>query len=72
MGWDFQGGQRSQEQDCLVVGIGECMNTINNTRWYGEIGECTSFDVTSSAVVEKEVGTMEVSCWSEAYSRFCA
>ena len=56
----------------LAVGVSECVNTINNACRDRERGDGTSFDVASCAEVEGPVGTLEVSCWSETYSRFCA
>ena len=35
------------------------------------MGEVIMFDVASCTEVEEPVGTLEVSCWSEAYSGFC-
>ena len=48
------------------------MNAIDNARRDGERGEGALFDVASCAEVEEPVGTLEVSCWSKAYSEFCA
>ena len=55
----------------LVVGVGERLKAINNACRDGERGKGTSFDEASCVEVEEPVGTLEVYCWSEAYSGFC-
>ena len=56
----------------LVVVVCERVNVIDKARWDRERGEDMFLDEASCAEVEEPVGTLEVSCWSEAYSGFCA
>ena len=48
------------------------MYAVNNACQDGERGEGKLFYVESCTEVEEPVGTLEVSCWSNAYSGFCA
>ena len=56
----------------LVVSIGDRVYAVGNARWDGERNEGTSFDAASCTEVEEPVGTLDVSCWSEAYNGLCA
>ena len=56
----------------MVVSIGKRVYAVDNMRWDGKRGEDTLFDAASCKEVEEPVGTLEVSCWSEAYSGLCA
>ena len=49
----------------LVVSVGERIHAVDNVCWDGERGA-------SGTEVEEPIGTLEVSCWSEADSGFCA
>ena len=56
----------------LVVSVIKRVYTVNNARQDRERGEGTLFDAAFCKEVEEPIGTLEVSCWSEAYSEFCA
>ena len=56
----------------MVVSVGECVHAVHNAFRDGERGKCTTFDVPSGTEVEEPIGTLEVPCWSEADSGFCA
>ena len=67
MGWDYQ-GDRKTKSGILVVSTGERVHAVDNARQDGEKGEGTSFDAASCTEVDEPIGTLEVSCWSKAYS----
>ena len=48
------------------------MHAVNKAYWDGERGKGTSFGAASGTKVEGPIGTLEVLCWSEADSGFCA
>ena len=56
----------------MVVSLGKRMHTVNNARRDGDMGKGVLFIPASCKEVEEPMGTLEVSCWSEADSRFCA
>ena len=56
----------------MVVSIGKRVYAVDNMRWDGTRGEGTLFDAASCKEAEEPEITLEVSCWSEAYSGFCA
>ena len=70
-GWDYQDGKKIKSR-ILVVSVGKRVHAVDNARWDRERGEGKSFDVASCTEVEEPIGTLKVSCCSEAYSGFCS
>ena len=56
----------------LVVSVGERIHAVDNVCRDGERVKGTPFDTVSGKEVEEPIGTLEVSCWSEADIGFCA
>ena len=56
----------------MVVSVGERVHAVDNAHWDGERDKDTLFDADSCTEVEEPIGTLEVYCWSEADSGFCA
>ena len=56
----------------LVVSIGERVHAVDNVFQDGDTGKGKLFDSVSRTNFEEPRGTLEVSCWPESDSGFCA